>query len=243
MKRLVLAVLLFAASTAMSIWGLDDKIAAKFPAMEPYIQWAPLVTATVFALLIITAILEIFSWLMEIYFRVWPSALRNVSLTNCKMTELPEVVELAKKRIGTSFDIQTAEKIYRHNRRSIWKVKDTQTNKIIGYFCILPLTARGEEKVLERDLIGEGLDIKCFAKNFRKGTPFYIGSIAGLSRKGGAAALESLKSQLVRFEASKAYARPMTAEGVRLVKKFGFNPVSKHDKIGHGVYVCRLRQL
>ncbi len=225
----------------MGMWDLDEKIGQAFPWTKPYLWLIPFVTFGLAILLILTALVELFSWWVELYYRLVPSVLSNVSVTLCQSDDLPKIVEIAKARIGTTMDLAKTQEIYNHNRRSIWKVRDNLTNEIIGYYCVLPLTARGEQKVKERDLLIGDMDKSCFAKTFRKGAPIYIGGVAGLTRKAGAAALEQLKALVIRLEATTAYAKPATTEGVRLVKRHGFVAVSDYDQVDIGVYVCRIR--
>lgn len=236
-----MGLLAFAFPLAMALWDIDDKIAVAFPVSAPYLIWIPWVSLALGILLIITAFVELISWWIELWYRLMPSALRNVSVTICKADDLPNIVSIASSRIGNTTDLEKTRQLYNHNSRSIWKVRNTISGKVIGYYCLLPLTQKGEQKVLDRDLLLGDLDIECFAKRFRKHGPVYIGGIAGLNKKAGAAALEQMKHLIVKLEASKAYARPATDDGVRLVKRYGFEPVSAHDKVAVGTYVCRIR--
>ncbi len=241
-RRIILATLIFLFPVALSVWDIEEKISSKIPTLAPILSWVPYVSAGLMGLLLFIFLLELLFWLKEAFSRWQPSTLRDVNSRPAKATDIPEIVRIAQKTIGPQITEENALQLYNHNPRCLHKVMDTKEGKIIGYFCLVPWTKKGEEKVYERDLISVDMDLDTFARKVRKSCSMYIGSIAGENSRGKAAALELAKTTLAKLEVNKAFTRPVTKDGVRLVKKYGFKPVGDHDELEPNVYVVKIRE-
>jgi hypothetical protein len=239
MNRTLIAIVVFLFGTTLTFVDVKDWIAAEFPAVAPYLFLLKYVGVVLLALLALLAVIELIGWIVEASVRLMPSTQANLALRPVKADDLPLIVEIANKQIGPQITLESTTKLYRHNPKSIRKIVNIKCSKTVGYFCVLPLTRKGEEQVKQRDLIGVEQDLSCFAKTFRKHSPVYIGSIAAEGLRPRAGALELLKSYLISKEVTKAYARPATRHGVRLVKRHKFKAVSGFDRIEEGVYVIR----
>jgi hypothetical protein len=240
MNRTFLAVAAFLFATCLSLVDVQEWVAANFPWLSPFLPYLKWVAGILLVLLLVLTIIELVSWIFEAAARLLPSTQQNKTIRNVKFDELPEIVEIAKEHIGPDLSLEVAKQIYNHNKNAIKKVIDTRSCEIVGYFCVVPLTVKGEEKVKERDLVDGTDNLSCFAKRFTKRTPVYIGSVAGKGIRGRAATLELLKAFLISKEVSHAYARPATKHGVRLAKRYKFNAVNPHDKVELGVYVLKV---
>lgn len=243
MKKIFVGFVAALTPLVLSLWDVEDKILSHYPDLGVFFEALPIVCVILLALFILAGFVEFFSWTIEAWYRIGPSAVANMAVKICVADDLPHIVDLAHRKIGASTDLETTRKILTHNSRTIYKIFDTQSEKIHGYFCILPLTKSGETAVKDRDLMSAPVEFKNIAKGFRPGYPIYIGGIAGDSRRGSAAAVEFLKAQLLKLDCTRAYARPMTSRGVTLVRRYGFKPVAKHDTLKEGAYVFKIRDL
>ncbi|MBZ9890100.1 hypothetical protein LB559_19430 [Mesorhizobium sp. BR1-1-3] len=246
MKTLVWAIVATAFSAfglLLSLWGVDDRIIAKFPWSAPAVNLIPIASLTmlglVFALFIVYLIVALIS---TIYIRT-SSSLQNVTSVACREEDLPKIRKIAESEIGQVSSEEDTLALYRRNKQAFRKIVDTKTHEIIGYFCILPLTSDGLDRVKNRNLLEPPIDVKCFAQKFRKGADVYIGGIAGVGPRGKAGAHEQLKLFIVNKNFVTAYARPMTKRGVALARENGFKPVSENDNLVTGVYAYKIRSI
>lgn len=227
----------------LSVWDLDDKIVAEFPWAQPFIAAVPLLAVLVLILVFILFISYLLIALITAIYTRSTSSLQNVTSVSCREDDLPRIREIAEQEIGQVTSIEDTLALYRRNKHSFRKIVDTKTHEIIGYFCVLPLTGKGVERVKERNLLAPPIDLSCFAERFKKGSDVYIGGIAGVGPRGKAGAHEQLKVFIINKNVFTAYARPMTKRGVALARENGFQPVSTDDKLIEGVYAFKVRAL
>ncbi len=227
----------------VSAYGIEEKLASRFPSFKPYSYIIPLGMFVVTGLFIFSLLSHLVISVIERIQRLRGTSFRNTAVSRCAFDDLPVIHKLASEKVEGVSTLAQTQALYNHNKDCFRKIVDVKTQEIIGYFCVIPLTARGVSQVESRNLLSGEIDFSHFAKRFGKGSSVYIGSIAGANRKGAAAAVEQLKLFLLNKDCIKAFARPMTSHGVRLVKTYGFDPVSTHDRIGAGVFVFRIRQI
>lgn len=111
-------------------------------------------------------------------------------------------------------------------RRAESKAKRSQ--ELVGYFCLVPLTESAEASLLSGDLKGSDIHDLHLAQDTARA--LYLGAIGA---KGGIRAkaftLGALNAELAKQgEARKAeivYTRPVSDDGLRLAKRYGFTPV------------------
>jgi len=227
----------------VSAYGVDDKLAQNYPSVAPYTFLIPLAMLAVTGLMVLSLVVHLIISVFERLQRIWGTSLRNTTVSKCAFADLPVIHRLATEKVGDVSDLAQTQALYNHNKDCFRKIVDVKTQAVIGYFCVVPLTNKGVTQVQERNLLSGTVDLDNFAKRFAKGSSVYIGSIAGANTKGAAAAVEQLKLFLMNKDCLKAFARPMTKHGVRLVKNYGFAPVSTHDRVETGVFVYKIRQI
>lgn len=227
----------------VSAYGIDDKLAQNYPSFAPYKFLIPLAMFGLTGMIVLSLTIHLVISIFERVQRIRGTSLRNTTVSKCAHSDLPFIHALATEKVGDVSDLDQTKSLYFHNKDCFRKIVDVKTQAIIGYFCVIPLTKKGVEQVQERNLLSGMVDLKNFAKRFSKGNSVYIGSIAGANPKGSAAAVEQLKLFLMNKDCIKAYARPMTKDGVRLVKYYGFAPVSNHDRLETGAFVYKIRQM
>ena len=228
-------------AVALSIWDIDEDIAEAFPRAEPILPYVPYLAIALLLLLALFGLSRLGMAALYWVSNMRPSQLQNVSSCACREEDLEAVCNIAAMSIPGVLDLQKTQALYAHNPKFIHKVFDTQDHRIIGYFCVLPLTKKGVGKVKERDLMGDGMQVSYFTKRFAKKATVYIGGVAGIGNYVKAGAYEQLKQFLEKQNVYEAYTRPTTKDGVRLARQNKFEPVSGQDKLVAGVYAYKRR--
>ncbi len=230
-------------SFAISVWGMDERVVASFPWATPIVTVLPIVA--VLSLVVALAFLFI-DLVTNVVLAVLSSSVmigRNIGSASVREEDLASICRIADKHIGGTTNLADTTKLYRHNKDAFRKVVDTRNNRILGYFCVLPLTKRGLERVHQRNLLEAPIEYACFARTFRHGPVAYIGGIAGEGLRGRGGAFGQLKHFILTKRIVEAYARPMTDDGLKLAKSNGFKPVDTNDTMSKGVYVFKVRDL
>jgi hypothetical protein len=114
-------------------------------------------------------------------------------------------------------------------------------SKIVGAFVILPLFKRAERHLQSEFIDGTGILPEYVARDPRRAACFYVGSIIGDSMYIRALAMQAVRNELARLAVGKkVYARPVSKDGMRICRKWGFVPVLTSivgDPLGHIHYL------
>lgn len=97
-------------------------------------------------------------------------------------------------------------------------------SRIMGFLDIIPLTDQGEEELKKGTSI-VNLNDTHVPDRHTKPACVYIGGIVGTDRIAKARVIQAVTSSVEEFKArgvSRFYTRPTTEEGLRIVKKYGF---------------------
>jgi hypothetical protein len=98
---------------------------------------------------------------------------------------------------------------------------------IVGGFTIIPLTKRAREQLEAGMVDGVTFLPEHIAATTARAAGFYIGSIIGDSAYIRALALQAVRFHLMHVAAGKrVYARPVTQDGSRACRQWGFSPLS-----------------
>jgi hypothetical protein len=146
--------------------------------------------------------------------------------------DLDLIYEFAKQQFGEGISsLQTMQKWYKKNP-SVFFVVITERmkpseirTKIAGYYCVLPLTDLGIEKIKTGEVRGADIPLEYIARIKKESSAVYVGGIAA---KGGRAKAALLAVMNKEFYSNSSrwpkvfYTRPVTWDGVRVAKKKGF---------------------
>jgi hypothetical protein len=144
--------------------------------------------------------------------------------------------EFFGERISTYDQMMTC---HRKNSGIYWVVKkitsksnaSTETN--VGYFCVFPLNKSATLSVERGELDGSKITREHIASKFAAAAGLYIGAIAARQHGAKGCAIFELKQMLDwhRYRnCNRIYAKAATEDGLRLLKKHGFRPLSGTDK-------------
>lgn len=142
---------------------------------------------------------------------------------------------------GSMSDHQRALRWFDINRQIFWKIIDgtrqRREERVIGYYAVIPLNKEATDLLEAERIDGTAFEpghiIPFRPKRIRK-TPasIYIGGVAANNRKRiRSFVLGSLISHLEHEKEAGVkvvFTRPVTADGLRLVKKYKFQAVNRY---------------
>jgi hypothetical protein len=158
-----------------------------------------------------------------------------------KWKDLKLIHEYAKQELGAVSDLQKMEQWFNINRQIFWIVIDSAVNgthgqQMVGYYAIIPLN-----KVATDLLETEKIEGTSFAAEhiipYRRGrirkTPasIYVGGVAAKNRmrirQFVLGSLVAHLNQEIENGVKAVFSRPVTNDGLRLIKKYNFKPVNQ----------------
>jgi pimeloyl-ACP methyl ester carboxylesterase len=168
-------------------------------------------------------------------------------LEPARLEDLPALKAMASAFFGEdiSSDSEAAEFV-NHGliivSRHVIAGRNEKRERVMGYFCVVPLSDESAEGVMNGSLRGRHLTVREIPKQ-AKAKNAYVGAIAAYDHYSRAVVLEALKLQIeqLRVRGVKVLlTRPYTKRGLALVDKYAFRPV---DKPGLGeLYVRELNK-
>lgn len=245
----VVMVVVSALGVLGSLYDLDDKIAADFPALAPYIEKIEIafLVALIIASLALFAL--IVAQLREMYFgardgdyRLFCRGLQHFICQDVKHDDLEDIQKIYSQTTDSATSLSTAEKIYNRCKKGWKKIVDTRSGQIVGYFVVLPLSRKGEDALKKREFnVTDETINDFFNTRHAKGSCAYIGMV-GAEKENGPARKAAL-AQLIDFvndgNYRSLYARAVTQDGLRLLKRRRFSTVIDKDSADLGVYFVK----
>lgn len=159
-----------------------------------------------------------------------------------KWRDLKPIHEYGKRRLGTDVsNLKKAETWFRTNNQIFWlvidnSIKGSHEEQMIGYYAVFPLNQQATELLEAEKVDGTSFETEHIIP-YRRGrirkTPhsLYVGGIVAESKmRVRQFILGSLIAHLNHEKENGVkvlFTRPVTADGLRLVKKYGFRPVNK----------------
>lgn len=149
--------------------------------------------------------------------------------------ELEELHEFCKQFFGTDFSSLELMRAWRDKNPEIfWLLRERAPEgegapgRLVGYYSLIPLTERAAALVQSEQITGASLTADCVVARGEKPAAYYIGGIAALPEKPQGYVVASLIQRLdkERRAGMPIYSRPVTRDGLRLIQKYGFTPVS-----------------
>jgi hypothetical protein len=167
----------------------------------------------------------------------WPrdQPMSNYTCRQIKAQEVATVRRFAENHIGPAMPTdQQLRAMLAVNHDLFYAIESPPQNgngppALVGFFSILPLKQGAVLRLERAELIGAELLPDHITR--KKGTPrgIYIGSVAGCGFRARAFALDRLitvvNTLCRKHNISKVFARPVTGDGLRLLRKFGFKAV------------------
>lgn len=154
----------------------------------------------------------------------------------------------ATSTLGEISPLELMKTWHRKNRNIIWIiVKDKRigsvTRERCGFYCIMPLNADATRQIEAGILDGTKFRAIDVSSKHNSASSIYIGGTAATSRKARATAIAEIKHSLdfAKYpRVQRAYARAVTLDGYRRLKKYGFLPLDPaNDRVGAMYYLER----
>jgi pimeloyl-ACP methyl ester carboxylesterase len=161
-----------------------------------------------------------------------------------RFEELGDVRQLACQFFTEPIsDIHVMEQWWRANRdvfqivERVTKSKGIAVTATVGYFCVLPLTADGADRLRRGQMSGVEIMPSDMVTDDSPIPAVYIGAIAAMDGHRGPVLnfLQAHLRQLAGGRALRILARPVTEEGMTLVDGYAFQPVNGHTGERMGV--------
>jgi hypothetical protein len=138
---------------------------------------------------------------------------------------------------GGVSSINQMKRWHRVNPRIFWVLRKNgeRGGEIKGYFCVIPLKARAAEMLVNGDISGKDFTVEHILAPTKTPTYIYIGAIAASGFRARGAALHKLLFHIEQMKAKgtkHVLTNPVTRDGSRLVKKFGFECVPADGDCG-----------
>lgn len=112
---------------------------------------------------------------------------------------------------------------------------DDRRERFSGYFCVIPLSSAAATSILNEEIRGNELTVKHMPSLPEETAALYIGAVAARDYYSRAVVLEALRLHIryaIALGIRQVLTRPLTIDGLRIVKKHLFQPV-RQEGVGH----------
>jgi len=183
----------------------------------------------------------------------WQSRSTNWVYTKVRVSvdELPGLYADFKRIFGN--DIATLESMklwLARNEDIVWRItgkRGDEPDNVVGFFELIPLTKPAVRQLNAGRLDARRMTFRHVASRGNRSTAYYIGSVGALmnNRQYKFATMYTLIEHLREIAARSAvclFARPVTPDGLRLIKAYSFQKVSSRMLDSESVWKLDLPQ-
>ena len=161
-----------------------------------------------------------------------------------KERDLKRIYDFCRPLLGDDLsDVDQMKRMFNRNQHIFWMVKRVERRgrykdtPVVGCFSIIPLTHMGVQRVQAEEITGSQFAPEHIAKPRSARRAIYIGGIAAVGRRVQGVTLHFAQGHVARERASgveTVYTRPVTDDGLRLLRKYEFTAVSGRDEYEKG---------
>ncbi|HWS55665.1 MAG TPA: hypothetical protein VN228_16115 [Pyrinomonadaceae bacterium] len=225
----------------IAIMSVRGDLEKAFPFLPPYFYRLCLLVGfpvAVLGILLIVLPLGTIQNVVRWWRRHWD---KPYDCKTAKWEDLKAIHSFATEELGQVSDLQKMERWFQTNRQIFWIITDKSAQgprekQLVGYYAVLPLNKEASDLLGTEQIEGISLAPEHLIP-YRRGrirkTPasIYVGGI--VSKKGPRVRHFVLGSLIGHLNQEKlngvktVFSRPVTDDGLRLVKKYGFRPVSR----------------
>jgi len=165
----------------------------------------------------------------------------ELNIEDARPEDVPSIRELAIRFFGEGVTpeevlLQFAAEggIFRVVKRVI-STENDRRERFSGYFCVIPLSSEATSSILNEDIRGNDLTVKHLPLQPEATSAVYIGALAARDYYSRAVVLEALRLHIryaITQGVRQVLTRPLTSDGLRIVKKYLFRPV-RQEGIEH----------
>jgi len=154
-----------------------------------------------------------------------------------KKSDISDICKLGRKLISNNHADESVLIKRVERNRNIIKAFSDHGNEIRGYYIIYPINKDADSRIFEGKVRNaKSLKESDLTKTIGAASAIYISMLAGEGRHAKALALYNLKRDLRKIslnskKVKKLYAKPASQDGLRLMKKYGFEPVGGESEI------------
>jgi len=122
----------------------------------------------------------------------------------------------------------------------IRNMKKGRKSKIEGYFCVIPLKKEASDLLRKGEITGKDFTTNHIASPIKAPNAVYVGAVAAVGFKSRGASLHKLLQYIQNLRnkgTSDVFTRPVTRDGMRLCKKFGFECIESDGVVKDKIHV------
>lgn len=152
----------------------------------------------------------------------------------CDGDDIKKIAEIASDEFGDqSTSHQQTQRLHNIDDGIFTAIKEP-AGVIVGYFCLIRLTQAGFAAVMRNDFhIGTAPIEYINTSKKRRYQNVYVGAVYGHRHHSKMFALGSMINALKELKPKTICARAATKDGLRILRKYGFQPVDeRHEDIG-----------
>ena len=156
---------------------------------------------------------------------------RHTTRPAASMSDVADAYQFFRSMLrGNSPSLPLMQELFRRQPDTIFLVElhDSDHIKIVGIVIAAPMKKRVTNRFLQKEAVALDADLmKGVARSWNEPHGVYIGGVAGSTRAGKARALTFVEDLIQRSGAEVYIARPVTPDGVRVLKSTGFEPIGE----------------
>lgn len=167
-------------------------------------------------------------WLIERSRRVGLAlaADANLEIEEATLNDLRVIDELSTSAFGpAASNYEQIRFIHENSFAPFWKVVRKDTDRVVGYLCVIRLSTAGERQIKDQTFNSSCPSADAMSKKNIRGGPVYVGAIFASGLRGRAVALGGLVMYLTTLKPRTIYAKPATADGLRVLRQRAFQPL------------------
>ncbi|MEL6956400.1 MAG: hypothetical protein AAFO88_07135 [Pseudomonadota bacterium] len=154
--------------------------------------------------------------------------------------DLETIVKLGRKAIGDAHPgVDVLRARMKRNSQIIRVVFDSEATspRVLGYTILYPLSKPFSSSILSGERVGiKNLPVSDIAETIDEAGGLYVSMIYGSTLASKAAAIALLRGQIRRAllqnrDIKLVFGRPATSHGLRLLRQYGFSPLTAEENI------------
>ncbi len=232
-RNWIVGTLIASGPILLAVTSAQKPIDSVFPGLIPHQIWPYVSFVGVISLALGVAL-----WLV---IRIpIPTRMSAYECYVARKSELNKIHRLANQFFGNDVsslgNMHAWHKVNHSIFKVMYQVKRTdhiKKRRLVGYYCIVPITKQAAERLEKREIKGSGFLPEHIEKDGESPFAFYIGAIGAngwLARGNIRTALHNEINSIWLKKTKKAYTRPVTTDGLKLVKEYDFTPADSNDE-------------
>lgn len=234
------------AGALLAIYALKAEIWALFP--DGASNYAAIIDPIILFAAIAVAIFGVL-WLLGTWavhalkglHEQWHQEYLTYSVIKARPSDLTAINDLARQYFGDqASNLDEINRLFQLDQSMLWVVRKDGNPEVQGYLVIMRLSAAGVEALRDKSFNGANPAKEHLCRKNGAAKGIYVGAIAANGIKARAAIIHCLTSFPYRQAykgAENIYARAATKDGLRTIRKKGFQPLHPPDSSVGSIFI------